>query len=143
MPPPAKKSRALSATPRPKPTRVSIPWTNGALCTPAHPVDESLAEINEEDDDEEVEIGEGQASAYQQVCETVKGLFTSLHKVFLLFIGHAAIKIRVTRCKILNVACKLSFKISLKTFALKESPPGFSVRKQPTFGDAISGFSEK
>ena len=120
MPPPAKKSRALSATPRSKPTRVSIPWANGALCTPAHPADESLAEINEEDGDEEVEIGEGQASAYQQVCETVKGLFTSLHKVLLLFIGHAAITIRITRCKILNVACKLNFKISLKTLALKD-----------------------
>ena len=120
MPPPAKKSRALSATPRPKPTRLSIPWANGALCTPAHPVDESLAEINEEDGDEEVEIGEGQASVYQQVCETVKGLFTSLHKVFLLFIGHAAIKIRITCCKMLDVACKLNFKISLKTLALKD-----------------------
>ena len=49
--------------------------------------------------------------------------YLPLHKVFLLFIGHAAIKIRVTRCKILNVACKLSFNISLKTFALKESFP--------------------
>ena len=76
MPPPAKKPRALSATPRPKPTRLSIPWANGALCTPAHPVDESLAEINEGDGDEEVEIGEGQASAYQQVCERVIYLFT-------------------------------------------------------------------
>ena len=50
----------------------------------------------------------------------VKGLFTSLHKVFLLFIGHAAIKIQITRCKILSVACKLNFKISLKTLALKD-----------------------
>lgn len=76
MPPPAKKPRALSATPRPKPTRPSIPWANGALCTPAHPVDESLADINEENGDEEVEICESQTSTYQQVCERFIYFFT-------------------------------------------------------------------
>ena len=70
MPPPAKKPRVPAATPRSKPARLSVPWANGALSTPAPPVDASLAEINEENDDgevETVEAGSDGANVYQQV----------------------------------------------------------------------------
>ncbi|KAL9968581.1 hypothetical protein ACROYT_G020690 [Oculina patagonica] len=73
LPPPSKKPRALAPTPRSKPTRMSVPWANGALCTPAPPDDAPLVEEDEEN--EEGEIGTGEPGAYQQqLMDLVKAL---------------------------------------------------------------------
>lgn len=69
IPPPAKKPRASAPTPRSKPPRLSVPWANGAVCTPAPSADGPLIE-DENEDEQEVEIVEGgtdEASIYQQV----------------------------------------------------------------------------
>ena len=72
IPPPAKKQRTLAPNPRSKANRLSIPWVNGAVSTPAPLGDETLLE--EEDEDEEVETvpveGRDEASVYGQVCIT-------------------------------------------------------------------------
>lgn len=64
LPPPAKKARALAATPRSKPARPSVPWIKGALHTPA-PCDDTLADVDEEIEEESVII---EPNPYQQVC---------------------------------------------------------------------------
>ena len=68
IPPPAKKPRDVAPTPRSKPARLSVPWANGALSTPAPPGDASLMEGEVEDEEVEiVEAGRDEASVYQQV----------------------------------------------------------------------------
>ena len=65
IPPPTKKARTLAGTPRSKPARPSVPWINGALCTPA-PSDDALVEVEEENEEESVMV---EPNAYQQVCD--------------------------------------------------------------------------
>ena len=74
LPPPSKKARASSATPRSKPARPSVPWANGALSTPAPPDDAPILEVDEENDETEATTAEH--GAYQQVCREGWGLST-------------------------------------------------------------------
>ncbi|XP_067050248.1 kinesin-like protein KIF20B [Acropora muricata] len=68
-PPPVKKTRPLVPTPRSRGMRLSVPWANGAICTPAPEEDVIVLEGEEEDDGAEVEVLEDRrdtASLYQQ-----------------------------------------------------------------------------
>ena len=71
-PPPTKKTRPLIATPRSKAVRLSVPWANGAICTPAPEGDVTGLEEEEVNEDEDVgvevfENGSDKESVYQQV----------------------------------------------------------------------------
>ena len=73
-PPPVKKTRPLVPTPRSRGVRLSVPWVNGAICTPVPEEDVIVLEGEEEDDGVEVEVLEDRrdtASLYQQVCSVV------------------------------------------------------------------------
>ena len=73
-PPPVKKTRPLVPTARSRGVRLSVPWANGAICTPAPEEDVIVLEGEEEDDGAEVEVLEDRrdtASLYQQVCSVV------------------------------------------------------------------------
>ncbi|XP_015764855.1 PREDICTED: kinesin-like protein KIF20B [Acropora digitifera] len=68
-PPPVKKTRPLVPTPRSRGVRLSVPWANGAICTPAPEEDVIVLEGEEEDDGAEVEVLEDRRdteSLYQQ-----------------------------------------------------------------------------
>lgn len=70
-PPPVKKTRPLVPTARSRGVRLSVPWANGAICTPAPEEDVIVLEGEEEDDGAEVEVLEDRRdteSLYQQVC---------------------------------------------------------------------------
>lgn len=54
--------------------RLSVPWANGAICTPAPEEDVIVLEGEEGHDEAEVEVQEDRrdtASLYQQVCSVV------------------------------------------------------------------------
>ncbi|XP_068755387.1 kinesin-like protein KIF20B [Montipora capricornis] len=75
-PPPAKKTRPLVPTPRSKAVRLSVPWANGAICTPAPEGDVTGLEEEEVNEDEDVgvevfENGSDKESVYQQQLVSV------------------------------------------------------------------------
>ena len=80
IPPPAKKTRTLAPTPRSKAARLSVPWANGVLCTPAPPADGTLLEEeNEDEDDGVLENGRDEGSLYQQVRDVGGGFLISFN----------------------------------------------------------------
>ena len=75
-PPPVKKTRPLVPTPRSRGVRLSVPWANGAICTPVPEEDVIVLDGEEEDDEAEVEVEvledrRDTESLYQQVCSVV------------------------------------------------------------------------